>query len=252
MGWNTVKLLIAIDDTDSLESRGTGHLAQIMIEKIEQSRWGTCSRITRHQLFVHEDIPYTSHNSAMCFEAEIDICHYDDLIHFGMRFLETESAKGSDPGLCVVNKENGINTDILTAFGRRAKTEVVDKQAAYAIANDLGIHLSEHGGNGQGIVGALAGTGLRLTGNDGRFRGWLCYGKAGGIISVKDLFADGLVDTVQSIEGQIIPPESSVILSEEKIKTVLKDHRQVVLVRNTTPASSIKWQTLTKKQVKQI
>jgi hypothetical protein len=247
-----MKLLIAIDDTDSLESRGTGQLAQIMIDKIEQMQWGTCSRITRHQLFVHEDIPYTSHNSAMCFEAEIDKHRYEELIGFGMRFLETESEKGSDPGLCVVNMDNGLNTDLLTAFGRCAKTEVVEKSAAYAIANDLGIHLSEHGGTGQGIVGALAGTGLRLTGNDGRFRGWLCYGKAGETISVKDLLADGLVDMVQSNEGKIISPESSVLLSEEKIKTVLKDHCQVVLVRNTIPACSAKWQTLTKKQVKQI
>ena len=247
-----MKLVIAIDDTDSLESRGTGQLAQIMIEKIEQMRWGTCSKITRHQLFVHEDIPYTSHNSAMCFEADIDKHRYEELIGFGMQFLEIESEKGSDPGLCVVDMDNGLNTDPLTAFGRRAKTEVVEKSSAYAIANDLGIHLSEHGGNGQGIVGALAGVGLRLTGNDGRFRGWLCYGKAGETISIKDLLADGLVDMVQSQEGKIISPESSVLLSEEKIKTVLQDHRQVVLVRNTTPACSVKWQTLTKKQVKQI
>ena len=247
-----MKLIIAIDDTDSLESRGTGHLAQIMIERIEQMRWGICSRITRHQLFVHEDIPYTSHNSAMCFEAEIDKHRYEDLVGFGMRFLETESEKGSDPGLCVVNMDNGLNTDLLTAFGRRAKTEVLEKSAAYAIANDLGVHLSEHGGDGQGIVGALAGTGLRLTGNDGRFRGWLHYGKAGETISVKDLLADGFVDRVQSTEGEIIAPELPVLLSEEKIKTVLQDHRQVVLVRNTTAACSIKWQTLTKEQVKQI
>lgn len=247
-----MKLLIAIDDTDSLESRGTGQLAQIMIEKIERMKWGTCSGITRHQLFVHEDIPYTSHNSAMCFEAEIDKQHYEELIGFGMRFLEKESEKGSDPGLCVVNMGNGFNSDLLTAFGRRAKTEVVEKSDAYEIANNLGIHLSEHGGNGQGIVGALAGAGLRLTGNDGRFRGWLCYGKAGATISVKDLLADGIVDMVQSRKGKILSPELSVLLSEERIKTILKDHRQVVIVRNTTPACSTKWQTLTKNQVKQI
>jgi len=247
-----MKLIIAIDDTDSLESRGTGQLAQIMIEKIEKMGWGICSGVTRHQLFVHEDIPYTSHNSAMCFESEIDKHRYEDLIGFGMRFLETESEKGSDPGLCVVNMDKGLNTDLLTAFGRRAKTEVLEKSAAYAIANDLGVHLSEHGGDGQGIVGALAGTGLRLTGNDGRFRGWLHYGKAGKTISVKDLLADGFVDRVRSKEGEIIAPELSVLLSEEKIKTVLQDHRQVVLVRNTTAACSIKWQTLTKEQVKQI
>jgi hypothetical protein len=247
-----MKLLISLDDTDSLESRGTGQLAQIMIERIERMRWGTGSRITRHQLFVHEDIPYTSHNSAMCFEAEMDPNRYQDLIAFGMHFLETESEKGSDPGFCVVNMSNGINTDILTSFGRRAKTEVIEKSVAYAIADDLGIHLSEHGGTGQGIVGALAGTGLRLTGNDGRFRGWLHYGKAGETVSVKELLGDGFVDRVQSREGEILTPALSLLLSEDKIKTVFQDYRQVVLVRNTNASCSIKWQTLTKEQVKQI
>ena len=245
-----MKLLIAIDDTDSLESRGTGHLAQLMIEKIDQMQWGTCDRISRHQLFVHKDIPYTSHNSAMCFVAEVDEHRYEDLVGFSMRFLETESEKGSDPGLCVVNLDNGLNTDLLIDFGRRAKTEVLKKSTAYSIAEELGIHLSEHGGDGQGIVGALAGTGLRLTGNDGRFRGWLRYGKAGETISVMDLLADSFVDIVQSMEGEIIAPELSVLLSEEKIKTVLQDHRQAVLVRHTTEPCSIKWQTLTKQQVK--
>jgi len=245
-----MKLLIAIDDTDSLESRGTGHLAQIMIEKIEQLQWGTCSRVSRHQLFVHEDVPYTSHNSAMCFGAEIDERRYEDLIGFSMRFLETESEEGSDPGLCVVNLDNGLNTDLLIDFGRRAKTEVLKKSTAYSISDELGIHLSEHGGDGQGIVGALAGTGLRLSGNDGRFRGWLHYGKAGETVSVTDLLADGFVDIVQSMEGEIIAPELSVLLSEEKVKTVLQNHHQAVLVRHTTGPCSIKWQTLTKQQVK--
>ena len=32
--------------------------------------------------------------------------------------------------------------------------------------------LPGYGGTGQGVVGALAGVGLRLYGDDGRFRGW--------------------------------------------------------------------------------
>ena len=33
------------------------------------------------------------------------------------------------------------------------------------------VHLSEHGGSGQGVVGALAAVGLRLAGQDGRVKG---------------------------------------------------------------------------------
>ena len=67
-----MKILISIDDTDNLESCGTGELATQISQTIAEQGWGTCSYITRHQLLVHPDVPYTSHNSAMCFEATID------------------------------------------------------------------------------------------------------------------------------------------------------------------------------------
>ena len=54
-------------------------------------------------------------------------------------------------------------------FGYRAKQVVLTKSNAYKLAKKLDIHLSEHGGSGQGVIGALAGVALRLTANDGRF-----------------------------------------------------------------------------------
>ncbi len=64
---------------------------------------------------------------------------------------------------------------------------LLTKQEAYMLANTTGVHLSENGGTGDGIVGALAGTGLRLDGNDGRFRGWLEFGNTGVITNPKFL-----------------------------------------------------------------
>jgi len=55
--------------------------------------------------------------------------------------------------------------------GRRATCSVLTKKEAYPLAEKLGIHLSEHGGTGDGVVGALAESGLRMTGNHCRFRG---------------------------------------------------------------------------------
>ena len=52
-----MKILVCIDDTDNLESRGTGQLSQLFAEAIEKKGWGACTSISRHQLFVHEDIP---------------------------------------------------------------------------------------------------------------------------------------------------------------------------------------------------
>jgi len=93
-----MRILVSIDDTDNLESRGTGEIASLIAEALQQKGWGTASVVTRHQLFVHPDIPYTSHNSAMCFVAEIGEDRLDQVITFAGHFLDTECAEGSDPG----------------------------------------------------------------------------------------------------------------------------------------------------------
>ena len=77
-----MEILICIDDTDNLESPGTGHLAEILRSDIERLYVGKTSRITRHQLFVSPEIPYTSHNSAMCFKAEMELKYLDDMIEY--------------------------------------------------------------------------------------------------------------------------------------------------------------------------
>ena len=51
-----MELLVCIDDTDTLETKGTGHLAQNLCQQLECRGWGTCAPITRHQLYVHPDI----------------------------------------------------------------------------------------------------------------------------------------------------------------------------------------------------
>ncbi|NLI93380.1 MAG: hypothetical protein GX434_14710 [Peptococcaceae bacterium] len=74
-----MKLLICIDDTDNLESKGTGEIASEMQAIIQEKGWGTYGFITRHQLILHPDVPYTSHNSSMCFNAEIQKQYFEEL-----------------------------------------------------------------------------------------------------------------------------------------------------------------------------
>ena len=52
--------LICVDDTDNLESRGTGSIASEMAGIIESKGWGRCGFISRHQLVLHEAVRYTS------------------------------------------------------------------------------------------------------------------------------------------------------------------------------------------------
>lgn len=166
-----MKVLVCIDDTDNLDSMGTGELAEILAKTVEERGLGNCSGITRHQLLVHPHITFTSHNCSMCFITEMPETKLGDLISYASEFVQLASAMGSDPGLCVAVFEKIREPAKLLAFGQKAKYQVVTKQEAYSLARNLRIHLSEHGGTGQGVIGALAGAGLRLIGNDGRFRG---------------------------------------------------------------------------------
>ncbi len=248
-----VKILVCIDDTDTIETMGTGKLSQILIDILQERDWGNCSAISRHQLFVHQDIPYTSHNSSMCFSMNFN-GEIDELIHLGARFLETRSAKGSDPGLCVANLDNGIHQNELIDFGLLAKRAVLPKKAAYDLAKTTGVHLSEHGGTGDGVVGALAGIGLRLSGNDGRFRGWGRFGAAGTLTTVKALCSAPFIDAVTTLDGARLPPDTRIMLGADKVKTIMANNQQVVMVtpaiiQETLPQAF--WRTLNKVEIKQ-
>ena len=243
-------IYLGIDDTDTLDTPGSGHISEELAKTLQNSGLATrCTAISRHQLFVHQDIPYTSHNSSMCFTAEIQEDRLADIVQAAGRFLQETSAPGSDPGLCLAAVDNPAGADLI-AFGLKAKQEICTKQEAYALAEKTGVHLSEHGGTGQGVVGALAAIGLRLHGSDGRFRGWLKLGKAGEIATREFLGEHPLVDAVVDEEGQAIPEDSRIILAEDTIKTVLLNHRQVIPVTRTGKPAGPAWTTLTKSAVK--
>ncbi len=117
----------------------------------------------------------------------------------------------------------------LIAYGYEAKKRIVTKEEAHSLARKLGVHLSEHGGTGLGVIGALAGVGLRMTNNDGRFQGKLKLKKHGATISVAEIKSSGLVERVRSLEGYILQEHEEVRLGE-KLKTVLLDGMRNLLV----------------------
>lgn len=245
-----MNIFVCIDDTDNIESRGTGELASLLAKALEEQGWGKSERITRHQMLVHPDIPYTSHNSSMCFAADIAAEHLAPFTDFAKEFLVRESAEGSDPGLCIVNLDALAGKDDLIGFGRKAKQQVLTKEEAYGLARRLGIHLSEHGGTGLGIIGALAGTGLRLTGNDGRFKGKFYVDTDTGIVDVAELKRQTGVDVVKSIAGPVLHEAEKVQLGD-KVKAVLLDGKETLLVSpNTMDGARAPWQTCTKQQLR--
>ncbi len=252
-----MRILVSIDDTDTMkvegvEVRGTGELASMIKQAITEQGWGSCEPITRHQLLIHPDIPYTSHNSSMCFKADIEASCLDELIAYASDFLARESAADADPGLCVAVIDRISRPGWLIAFGYMAKNYVISKEEAYDLAEVLGIHLSEHGGTGLGVIGALAGAGLRLSGNDGRFKGKIKISSETGIVSAGQICASGKVDLVKSLEDGIILADDELIVLGDTVKAVLLDGKAVLPVYavNLEDPDRPKWQSYSKNQLK--
>jgi len=251
-----MKILVCIDDTDNIDVEwGTGKLATMLAEVITEKGWGSSEAVTRHQLLIHPDVPYTSHNSSMCFAAEIAPSRLGQFINYASDFLIKESAPGSDPGLCVVEVDRLARPGWLIAFGYAAKQEVLTKDYAYELADELNIHLSEHGGTGDGIIGALAGTGLRLSGNDGRFRGKLKIKAENEVASVSEILVksrmDIPIDIVKSLEAGHTLKENELVRLGETVKPVLMGGKSVLLVTPAVADQEAAWTTLSKSQLKE-
>ncbi len=162
-----MSLFIGIDDTDAGDSIGTGALARELAVLLERDHGVRVLGITRHQLFVHPDIPYTSHNSSACIEVEGGSAAA--VLRGACRALISYLFHpGADPGLCIA-RPDGIRSPTVQAFSRRTKREVVRKDEAIGLAAASGAILEELGGTGLGVIGALAACGLRAGGDDGRF-----------------------------------------------------------------------------------
>lgn len=169
-----VDLLIGIDDTDDLQSPGTGRRARALLRELADAGLGTPAGATRHQLLVDDRIPYTSHNSSACLAwrsaggdpAAVAAA----VIELSAQFLERVCPPDADPGLAVaIPRDLHGAVPALVDFGRRAKREVLRTAEARELAATLGVHLSGHGGTQDGVLGALAAVGLHLSGNDGLF-----------------------------------------------------------------------------------
>ncbi|WP_025822915.1 DNA-binding protein [Shewanella marina] len=229
--------LICIDDTDDIGTKGTGEIAQeigqLLMDYCQQHGIvSSVSAVTRHQLFVHPDIPYTSHNSAMCFELVADI-EQAIIYELAVAHLITESAAKADPGIAILNLSTPFDQQALIDFGLSAKQQVKTKQQAYELAQSQQLSLTEHGGTGQGVIGAIAGIGLRLFGNDGRVKGQVHFAgldkKSDKQLTVADIIAKSMVDKVMDLEGAILTDDQVIDLSG-KVKAVYHQHQYTLLV----------------------
>jgi hypothetical protein len=234
-----MRYYLCIDDTDNLETKGTGWLAERACDGMRELGLGSFSAISRHQLFVHEDVPYTSHNSSMCVEIT-ECAEPDAVIRYMRNFLEQNGAPGSDPGLCLVPETlPQAARERLISFGVEAKRTVLNKGLAYGLAHEIGVHLSEHGGTGDGVIGALAGVGLRMSGEDGRYRGWMHLGPEGSAMPAGEVARLCGAHHVQDEADNALAADTPVLL-QERIKLIRRHGMPVLMARPDAPGGTMR------------
>ncbi len=216
-------IYIGLDDTDNSTSRGTGHLARMVAASLAERYqvWG----VTRHQLLVDPRVPYTSHNSCNVVhlreDGTIDLVALADAVQAVML---ANFQPGSDPGLCIAHTV----APTLSAFGHRAKTELVQQSEAREIADRCGCVLRGLGGTQDGVIGALAGVGLAATGEDGRF---VLVGRSRELVGVQPVQAvleHGIAE-VRTAEG--VSLREGLIETGGKLRPALRGNQPVLVVK---------------------
>jgi tRNA(Ile2) C34 agmatinyltransferase TiaS len=217
-------IFIGLDDTDNLESRGTGHLARAIAANLAADF--QVAGVLRHQLLVDPQIHYTSHNSSKSVvldaDGDVDLSALCERVRLMML---ADYQPGSDPGLCVAR----VVPATVIEFGQRAKREVLTQAQARALAAAHGMLLSGVGGDEGGVIGALAAVGLAASGEDGRY---VMIGRSReltGLQPVSVVLSTGIA-AVQTVGGEEV---TEGLVQTEKMRPARRGGQPIVIVEQS-------------------
>jgi len=214
-------IFIGMDDTDNLQSRGTGRLSRSVAEEL--ARDFKIHGVVRHQLLVDPRVPYTSHNSCAVIVLEGPAgTSLPVLFERVKQQMLDDFQPGSDPGLCVTDH---IPQDVI-AFGHKAQSEFVTQKEARELAAANNILLEGLGGTQDGVIGSLAGVGLAFEGNDGRYLQVGHLRELSGLQTIETVLDAG-VSAVQTVEGQ---PVKQGLVMADKLRPARRNGQPVALV----------------------
>lgn len=225
-----MQYFIGLDDTDNLESRGTGHLARLMAKALAQDF--RVHGVTRHQLLQDARVPMTAKNSSAAILFEGDPYPLEEIALFARKVLLDDFQPGSDPGLCVASS---VPEEVI-AYGQRARREFLYQQEPRDLAAAHGIYLEGLGGNEGGVIGALAAVGLAASGEDGRYVEVGSIRTLEGLLPVADVLASGIA-SVKTPDGASV---TDGLVQTDKIRPARRGGQPVLFVE----AQDAYWQPL--------
>jgi len=212
-------IYIGMDDTDTLHSRGTGHLARVVAADLASDL--CIAGVTRHQLLEDARVPCTAKNScaAILVDDEVDL---DSLFARVKTMMLSSFIPGSDPGLCICKDV----PPAVVAYGERVKQTLVTQMEARELARLHDVHLEGLGGDEDGVIGALAAVGLAASGDDGRYVQIGAIRDLTGMAVVADVLEAG-VARVETLDGQRI--ETGLVLAD-KLRPARRGGEPVIIV----------------------
>lgn len=212
-------IFIGIDDTDTLETRGTGHLAREIAAALAADY--TVVGVVRHQLSDDPRVPRTHKNScaAILLDGDDSIVDVTEQVE---ALMLAQFVVGSDPGLCVATAVPTAITD----FGHKAQRELVTQTEARALAAAHNLTLLGLGGDEDGVIGALSAVGLAAGGSDGRYIEVAQIRELAGLQPVAALLAAGIT-AVQTLDGQ---PVEDGLVQTDRLRPARRNGRAVAIV----------------------
>ncbi|MEN6325898.1 MAG: hypothetical protein ABFD18_06795 [Syntrophomonas sp.] len=239
-----MKIYVALDDSRQLDGGKAGETASLMGKYIEARGWGRSTIPSRHRLYPHPETGCKKHNTARSLAADIDVQYLNEFIDYACQLIISTGTGDSNAGLAIAVPELMENPDELIEYAYRVKEGLVSKDETLRLATQPGLYVFELNGTGKGIIGALAAVGLRMTGNDGQFRGKLQVGTGEDYIaSVKEIVDQTFVEQVKNMDFENISDLEYVRMGE-KVKVVLLDNKYTLMVF-PTELEHPKWQTST-------
>jgi tRNA(Ile2) C34 agmatinyltransferase TiaS len=213
-------IFIGLDDTDTMESRGTGKLARQIARTLAAD---FCVHgVTRHQLLTDPSIQYTKKNSSAAILLDSNGLDPNTLAERVGELIRADFQAGSDPGLCI----GQVIPEAVRQFGHRAKYHVLTQEEARGLAAVNQLILEGVGGDESGVIGALAAVGLAASGEDGRYVQVGHIRDMKGLKSVSSLLEADLI-SIQTLDGQIV---THGLVLAEKLRPARRDGTPVLYV----------------------